>query len=62
MNLIRTSSNFKMLEFAVEKLGTLSNEFIFLGGCTTALFITDLGMPDVRATDDVDCIVDVLTL
>jgi hypothetical protein len=61
-NLIRTSSNLKMLEFAVDKLGTLSDEFIFLGGCTTALFITDLGVPDVRATDDVDCIVDVLTL
>ena len=61
-NLIRTSSNLKMLEFAVGKLGALCDEFIFLGGCTTALFITDPGVPDVRATDDVDCIVDVLTL
>jgi hypothetical protein len=51
-----------LLEFAVRKLGDISDEFVFLGGCSTALFITDPASPDVRSTMDVDCIVDVLSL
>ncbi|WP_348644193.1 hypothetical protein [Methylobacterium sp. WL120] len=32
---------------------------VFVGGCTTALFTTDpVTLEDVRATDDVDLIVD----
>lgn len=55
-------ANIKMLEFAATKLGDLCNKFVFLGGCTTALFITDTASPDVRYTLDVDCIVDVISL
>jgi hypothetical protein len=55
-------ANLKMLEFVANKLGQLCDEVIFLGGCTTALFITDTAAPDVRYTLDVDCIVDVLSL
>jgi hypothetical protein len=55
-------ANIKMLEFIAAKLGNLCNEVVFLGGCTTALFITDLASPDVRYTLDVDCIVDVISL
>jgi hypothetical protein len=54
--------NIKMLNFIASKLGPLCNEFVFLGGCTTALFITDPAFPDVRYTLDVDCIVDVISL
>ncbi|WP_320196892.1 hypothetical protein RMR10_024105 (plasmid) [Agrobacterium rosae] len=36
---------------------------VFVGGCTTALFITDLvTLEDVRATDDIDLIVDLAGL
>lgn len=35
---------------------------LYLGGCTTGLFITDPEFPDVRYTLDVDCIVDVISL
>ena len=49
----RASSNLAMLEFVARKLGTLNAEFVFLGGCTTALFITDPVVPDVRSTVDV---------
>lgn len=55
-------ANLKMLEAVATQLGPLCQEFVFLGGCTTALFITDLASPDVRYTLDVDCIVDVLSL
>lgn len=58
----RASSNLAMLEFAVSKLGELTGDLVFLGGCTTALFITDSEAVDVRATFDVDCIVDVISL
>ncbi|GLS32603.1 hypothetical protein GCM10007937_43130 [Mesorhizobium albiziae] len=37
----------------------LRNRLVFVGGCTTALFITDsVTLENVRATDDVDLIVD----
>jgi len=55
-------ANIKMLEFVATKLGELCNEFVFLGGCTTGLFITDSAVPDIRYTLDVDCIVEVASL
>lgn len=55
-------ANLKMLELVANKLGDLCDEVVFLGGSTTALFITELGAPDVRSTLDVDCIVDVISL
>ncbi|MCB9995154.1 MAG: hypothetical protein H6869_01800 [Rhodospirillales bacterium] len=49
-----------MLETVAEALGSdLRERLVFVGGCTTALFITDeITLEDVRATDDVDLIVD----
>lgn len=35
---------------------------MYLGGCATALFINDPSSLDVRATVDVDCIIDVISL
>jgi len=58
----RTFSNLKMLEFVARKLGNLKDQFVFLGGCATALLIDDPVASDVRTTLDVDCIVDVLSL
>jgi predicted nucleotidyltransferase len=58
----RSIAQLAMLEYASRKLGDLNNDFIFLGGCAAALFITDPASPDVRSTMDVDCIVDVLSL
>lgn len=51
-----------MLEFVARKLGELNDEVIYLGGCSTALFITDPLALDVRPTKDVDCIVDIISL
>ena len=49
-----------MLETVAVALGPeLRQKLVFVGGCTTALFITDfITLEDVRATDDVDLIVD----
>lgn len=49
-----------MLTAVAEALGDdLRKRLVFVGGCTTALFITDaITLEDVRATDDVDLIVD----
>lgn len=49
-----------MLETVAVALGDdLRDRVVFVGGCTTALLITDpITREDVRATDDVDLIVD----
>ncbi len=54
-----TNPNLEMLRIAIENLGELADEMVFVGGCTTGLLITDEGAADVRATDDVDSIVEV---
>jgi len=53
--------NLQMLCLVAERLKPLLDQFVFLGGCTTALFVTDEAAPDVRATHDVDVIVEVLS-
>lgn len=51
-----TNPNLEILEAAVEKLGPLVNDVVFLGGCATGLLQTDEAAPAVRATQDVDVI------
>lgn len=50
----RFQANLAMLKFAATKLKSLKDSFVFLGGCTTALFLTDLAVPDIRTTEDVE--------
>ena len=54
-----SNPNLEMLLLAIENLGELADEMVFVGGCTTGLLITDEGAAEVRATDDVDSIVEV---
>jgi predicted nucleotidyltransferase len=54
--------NLDILLLAVDRLGELKDEVVFLGGCTTGLLITDQAAPPVRETKDVDVIVEVVTL
>jgi predicted nucleotidyltransferase len=58
----RAHANLMMLALVANKLGHLTKDLVFLGGAATALLITDTAVPDIRATLDVDCIVDVLSL
>ena len=41
----RTNSNLAMLKFVATKLEELVQEVVFLGGCATALLITDDAAP-----------------
>lgn len=54
----------EMMKAGASALGEdLRSRLVFVGGCTTALFITDLvTLEDVRATDDIDLIVDLAGL
>ena len=51
--------NLEILILAVDQLGTLTNDMVFLGGCATGLLITDPAAPPIRVTRDVDAIVQV---
>ena len=51
-------ANLAMLTLIADRLGALRGKMVFLGGCTTALLVTDPAAPDVRATMDVDMIVE----
>src|SRR5271154_4946046 len=54
--------NLALLEYIAAALGPLCARFVFVGGCATGLLVTDVAAVPVRATRDVDVIVEVLTL
>jgi predicted nucleotidyltransferase len=54
--------NLEILELTVERLGPLADQVVFLGGCATGLLLTDAAAPAIRATRDVDVIVEVGSL
>lgn len=54
--------NLVILELAVDRLGPLVDELVFLGGCATGLLMTDPAAPPIRATQDVDVITGVASL
>jgi predicted nucleotidyltransferase len=54
--------NLPLLESVVRALGPLCEQFVFVGGCVTGLLITENAAPPVRATKDVDVIVEILSL
>jgi len=53
--------NTEILMIAVDQLGDVADEMVFLGGCATGLLITDKAAPPIRATKDVDAITQVAT-
>lgn len=54
--------NIELLTAVAEALGELRQQVVFVGGCATALLITDPAAAQVRATQDVDAIVAVASL
>lgn len=52
------SPNIRMLQTIARALTPLLHEVVFLGGTTVALYLQDSAAPEVRPTDDVDCIVE----
>lgn len=57
-----TNPNIQILEAAAGRLRTLTEEMVFVGGCATGLLLTDPAASPVRATIDVDVLVEVATL
>jgi hypothetical protein len=51
------STNLDLLSRMAERLRPLLKEVVFVGGCATALLVTDEGAAEVRPTVDVDVIV-----
>lgn len=55
------SPNLALLFGVANALGPLREDLVFVGGCATALLITDPAAPPVRATTDVDAIAHVIS-
>lgn len=49
--------NLETLETATEALSPVLDQLVFVGGCAAGLLITDPAAPALRATHDVDAIV-----
>ena len=56
------NQNLTLLELAAHALGDVLAEVTFVGGCTTILLVDKAAFGGVRQTDDVDVIVDVVSL
>ena len=54
--------NLQILKTAVELLGPLADDMVFLGGCAMGLLLTDVAAPPIRVTQDVDVITEVASL
>lgn len=52
-------TNIQMITHVAKRLGNLRDRVVFIGGCTMGIFITDPATPEVRATQDVDVIVEI---
>lgn len=57
-----TDPNLPLLEAVAQALGPLCDRFVFIGGCATGLLVTDPAASPVRATRDVDVVVEVVSL
>jgi len=53
------NSNLELLKKVASRLRPLLSEVVFVGGCTTGLFITDEAAAEVRPTFDVDVIAEI---
>jgi hypothetical protein len=53
--------NLEILTLAVNLLGELADDMVFLGGCATGLLVSDPAAPPIRVTRDVDAIVQILS-
>lgn len=54
--------NLSLLVGMAQALGPVCDRLVFVGGCATGLLLSKPNLMDVRATEDVDAIVEVATL
>lgn len=53
------SKNIEMLAVVANGLGEMKNEVVFVGGSVAELYANDPAASDIRATLDVDCVVEI---
>ncbi len=56
------NKNLQMLEVVNAALKKVSEKFVFVGGATTALYLRENALETVRPTDDVDCVIELISL
>ena len=54
-------SNIRLLAAVAKGLGPLLQSVVFVGGAVTELYASDSAATEVRATDDVDCVVELVS-
>lgn len=54
-----SSVNISMLQLVAKGLGHLKDDVVFVGGCITELYALEPELSDIRATQDVDCIIEI---
>lgn len=57
--MIKNDLNLEILKIVAQELATLADEFVYLGGSTISLFVTEPEVISIRETYDVDCAVEV---
>jgi len=57
-----TDPNLELLRAMALALGPLRERMVFVGGCATGLLLTDPAATGIRATEDVDAIIEVASL
>lgn len=53
------SANVKMLQAVAIGLGDLKDEMVFVGGAVAELYADNSSLSDIRATFDIDCIIEI---
>jgi len=56
---LKDAPSIQMIEVVAAALGDLLPEVVFIGGATTPFYIKDEATPEVRPTEDVDCIIEI---
>lgn len=51
-----------MLQKVAAVLAAVPQTVVFTGGATISLYLDDVSAPDIRPTDDVDCVLTLLSL
>ena len=54
--------NVRMVDIVAARLGALREQMVFVGGCAAGVLITNPALPAIRATLDVDVVVEAATL
>ena len=58
---MKFNKSIEMIDIVAHGLDDLVGQVVFVGGATLGVYIDDPAVPEVRPTDDVDCVIEVTT-